>query len=222
MVIRENAPSPVFSTLPASLADDLRRLPRCAGGRAGSLGNRPHDRGTGHARTGSDLPEKGMSSILDQPVICGPGHRGPHEPQQRGFPACPQGEGRRPVLDPGRRSASRTSSSAARSPAISPTPRDNPRQIGDSLRIGGKEFTIVGIYETGSMFLDVVIVMDIETARSCPESAQGLDLEHLRRGQTNPARLRRPCGRDREGQSGSRRPQHERGQGQLRLADGAG
>ena len=27
MVIRENVPSPVFSNLPASLADDLRRLP---------------------------------------------------------------------------------------------------------------------------------------------------------------------------------------------------
>ena len=27
MVIRENVPSPVFSTLPVSLADDLRRLP---------------------------------------------------------------------------------------------------------------------------------------------------------------------------------------------------
>src|SRR4051794_30804442 len=27
MIIRENVPSPVFSTLPASLADDLRRMP---------------------------------------------------------------------------------------------------------------------------------------------------------------------------------------------------
>src|SRR5262249_51737979 len=33
------------------------------------------------------------------------------------------------------------------------------------LHIKGKAFTIVGLYETGSMLLDVVIVMDIATAR---------------------------------------------------------
>ena len=38
--------------------------------------------------------------------------------------------------------------------------------MGDSLNIGGKPFQIVGIYETGSMILDVVIIMDIETART--------------------------------------------------------
>ena len=49
--------------------------------------------------------------------------------------------------------------------AISPTPQGNPRKLGDSLRIADKNYTIVGIYETGSLLLDVVIVMDIETAR---------------------------------------------------------
>ena len=34
------------------------------------------------------------------------------------------------------------------------------------MHIGGKPFQIVGIYETGSMILDVVIVMDIEMART--------------------------------------------------------
>src|SRR5262249_34933842 len=36
---------------------------------------------------------------------------------------------------------------------------------GDTLRIAGKPFNIVGIYDTGSMLLDVVIVMDIGSAR---------------------------------------------------------
>jgi putative ABC transport system permease protein len=41
-----------------------------------------------------------------------------------------------------------------------------PKKVGDTLHIGEKDFTIIGLYETGSMFLDVVIVMDIDTARS--------------------------------------------------------
>ena len=40
-----------------------------------------------------------------------------------------------------------------------------PRKVGDHLLIGGKPFTIIGLYETGSMLLDVVVVMDIATAR---------------------------------------------------------
>ena len=40
-----------------------------------------------------------------------------------------------------------------------------PKKVGDTLKIGGKPFEIIGLYETGSMILDVVIVMDIETAR---------------------------------------------------------
>ncbi len=34
------------------------------------------------------------------------------------------------------------------------------------MHIGGKPFKIVGLYETGSMILDVIIIMDIETART--------------------------------------------------------
>ena len=40
------------------------------------------------------------------------------------------------------------------------------RQVGDPIRIGDRTFTIIGLYETGSMFLDVMMIMDIETARS--------------------------------------------------------
>ncbi len=39
------------------------------------------------------------------------------------------------------------------------------KQVGETLAIGGKPFNIVGIYDTGSMFLDVVIVMDVNVAR---------------------------------------------------------
>jgi len=45
-------------------------------------------------------------------------------------------------------------------------PKDGkPRKLGDTLRIAEKNYSIIGIYETGSLLLDVVIVMDIESAR---------------------------------------------------------
>ncbi len=37
--------------------------------------------------------------------------------------------------------------------------------MGDTLRIGAKSFEIIGMYETGSMILDVVVIMDIDMAR---------------------------------------------------------
>ena len=46
-----------------------------------------------------------------------------------------------------------------------PDAQGHPKKVGDTIKIGGKPFEIIGLYETGSMILDVVIVMDIETAR---------------------------------------------------------
>jgi len=39
------------------------------------------------------------------------------------------------------------------------------KQVGDTLRIGGRGFTVVGIYETKSVILDKIIIMDIAAAR---------------------------------------------------------
>ena len=39
------------------------------------------------------------------------------------------------------------------------------KAVGDQLKIGNNAFEIIGIYETGSMFLDVIVVMDIGEAR---------------------------------------------------------
>ena len=46
-----------------------------------------------------------------------------------------------------------------------PGPDGQPRKVGETLEIGGKPFTVVGLYETGSMLLDVVVVMDLDAAR---------------------------------------------------------
>ena len=44
-------------------------------------------------------------------------------------------------------------------------PQGQAKRVGDTLRIGGRPFTIVGIYETKSVILDVILIMDIGTAR---------------------------------------------------------
>ena len=80
-----------------------------------------------------------------------------------------------------------------------PDAQGQPRKVGDTLRIADKNYTIIGIYETGSLLLDVVIVMDIETARTALNFAKDSDFEHLRRGHrplavrdTRARRSRRP------------------------------
>ncbi len=39
------------------------------------------------------------------------------------------------------------------------------REVGDTLKVDGKQLEIVGIYDTKSLFLDVAIIIDIELAR---------------------------------------------------------
>ena len=45
-----------------------------------------------------------------------------------------------------------------------------PKKVGDTLAIKGEPFTIIGIYETGSMFLDVVLVMDTSASMAATGS----------------------------------------------------
>jgi putative ABC transport system permease protein len=47
-----------------------------------------------------------------------------------------------------------------------PNSDGSPKKVGDSILIGGKEFKVIGLYETGSLLIDTTIVMEIETARN--------------------------------------------------------
>ena len=73
-----------------------------------------------------------------------------------------------------------------------------PKRVGDTLRIGDKPFKIVGIYETKSMILDAVILMDIETARALlgvsedTVSAYYLEMDDPSGWARSPRRSRRP------------------------------
>ena len=108
---------------------------------------------------------KGMNSILDQPVIAGQdivAHQNLHSAV---FPRALKEKGEGRFLAPEDRGQPNIviSRKIARE---HPDAQGQPKKVGDTLRIGGKPFQIVGLYETGSMILDVVIVMDIETARA--------------------------------------------------------
>ena len=46
-----------------------------------------------------------------------------------------------------------------------PNADGTPKKVGQTLRIGNEVFTIVGLYETGSLVTDVTIVMEIGVAR---------------------------------------------------------
>ena len=107
-----------------------------------------------------------MKSLFDQPVIQGqdiPSHQGLKLAM---FPRHGGGARRRSLpRAPGSRDAT-ASSSPRRSPGITPTPRPGePKKVGDTLKIGEETFEIIGLYNTGSMLLDVIIIMDIDTAR---------------------------------------------------------
>lgn len=164
MVIRENVPSPVFSTLPASLADDLRRMPGVKSVAPEVWQIAPPIEGRGMFARGL-MSGKGVGSVFDQPVISGqdiPGHQNLNSAV---FPRAlrEKGEGRFLTLEDRGKPNIVISRKIARD---YPDANGQPRKVGDSLRIGDKAYSIIGIYETGSLFLDVVVVMDIETARA--------------------------------------------------------
>jgi putative ABC transport system permease protein len=160
IVLRENAPSPVFSHLPASLADELRRIPGIRSVAPEVWGIAPTIEGRGMLLSGlRRFSEKGIYSILDQPVIAGQDILAHQNLRSAVFPRAlaERGEGR--FLRPEDRGQPNIviSRKIARQ---HPDAQGHPKTVGDTLQIGGKPFQIIGLYETGSMILDVVIVMD--------------------------------------------------------------
>ncbi len=170
MVLRENVPSPVFSDLPSSLADKIRKIPgvHIVAPEVWKIAPTIEDVSL-ITRTISAL---GMSkkqkqlSLLDTIVIQGqdiPTHLRLKSPvYSRKMLAPEQGGGRYlTIADQGKPHiiiSKKIANDFRR-------PDGTPRRVGDSLAIYGKPFEIIGIYDTGSMFLDVVIVMDIGSAR---------------------------------------------------------
>ncbi len=163
IILREDVPSPVFSRLPAALADQLRTLPGVRAVAPEVWGLAPVIEGRGMLLQ-NILQNKGMSSIFDKPVIAGQDIVAHQNLRSAVFPRALKENGAGRFLAPGDEGTPRVVISRK---IAKQHPNDNgqPKKVGDSIKIGGKPFEIIGLYETGSMILDVVIVMDIETAR---------------------------------------------------------
>jgi putative ABC transport system permease protein len=161
MVIRENSPSPVFSDLKADLGEKLRTLPgvRIVAAEVWKV-SLPIE---GKNMFGG-LLTKGAKSLFDQPVIQGQDIAAHQHLHSAVYPRALKEKGEGRFLTPDDRGKPNIVISKKIAHDY-PDAQGQPRQVGDKLRIGSTDFTIVGLYETGSMLLDVVIVMDIDSAR---------------------------------------------------------
>jgi putative ABC transport system permease protein len=171
VVLRENTPSPIFSDLPANMADPMRQIlgvrvvvpqvwklaPTIEGkslfGRAaiGLLSGDGEVKGRGFFDAtlifGTDLAEH---TKLRYEVF-----------RSKMLPGA-EGGGRCLTLE------DRGTDHIVISRKIARDYRGKdgqPKKVGDSLRVGDRALEIVGIYDTGSLVLDTMILMDISTAR---------------------------------------------------------
>jgi putative ABC transport system permease protein len=176
MVLRENALSPVFSDLPTDLGARIAAIPGVRVVAAEVMRVAPEVEGRTMLRNvtsgliGAGSKEQRMQSIFDQPIIQGQDIAAHAKLRSAVFPAklLPADEGGGRFLDERDRGSSNIviSRKLARDFPVTENGASRPRRVGDSLAIGGKPFEVIGIYDTGSMLLDVVIVMDLDTART--------------------------------------------------------
>jgi len=166
MVLRSNVPSPVFSDVEANLAEKIRAVPgvRIVATEVWKLAPAVEGKNLIMKSLGEFTKGQSPVSLFDAPVIQGqdiPSHSDLRT-SVYGKATRERGTGRflnetdrgQPHIVISKKLAKQYGSAEG-----------VPKQVGDTLRIDGKPFKIVGIYDTGSMFLDVVIVMDIDVAR---------------------------------------------------------
>ena len=168
VVLRENSPSPVFSSLEPELEEMLREVPGVRAVAPEVWGLPPTIEGTSlisRALKGAMRPKnQRMQSMFDAIVLCGqdlPTHEGL---KSAVFPRNIV-EGRFLSMDDIGKKRVVISRKIARDLADG----GKPKGVGDSIRIGADDdaesYEVIGLYDTGSMFLDVVIVTDADTAR---------------------------------------------------------
>jgi putative ABC transport system permease protein len=171
MVMRANSPAPIFSDLPAKLVDDLRKIrgARIVAPEVWRICPTVDGRNL-FARAATHLfTKKGdqrFSSFAETIVIEGqslPEHlhlkSGVYE---QGLLPPEKGGGRfLQMEDVGKPNVLISTKIARDYPDVDGTPKT----VGDTIMIGGKPFKIIGIYETGSLLVDLTVVTEITTAR---------------------------------------------------------
>ena len=170
MVIRDNVPSPIFSDLPAGDREKLLAVPgvRVVAPEVwkiapGVNGTRSFASNVGQLLTGDK--GKAFKGILDMPIVQGQDIASHSNLKSAVYPTSLREKGEGRYLEPSDAGSNKIVISRKHSREF-PQADGKPTKPGDGLTIGGKPFEVIGIYDTGSMFLDVVIVMDIGTART--------------------------------------------------------
>jgi putative ABC transport system permease protein len=172
LVLRENAPSPVFSDLPAGIRKTLEQIPgvRLVAPELWKLAP-PIDGkgGVGAAAMGLMLRprEQGLKGLASMTVIEGQSLPEHMHLESALFSASllpkDRGGGRFLNMDDVGKPNVVISTKIARDFANAD---GSPKKVGETLKIGKVPFTIIGIYDTGSFVTDVTLVMEISTARN--------------------------------------------------------
>jgi putative ABC transport system permease protein len=171
MVLRENSPSPVFSDLPVDMGEPLRKIAgvRTVAAEVWRIAP-PLDGKGGLAATALGMltrsRDQGLRSIASAVGIEGQDIAAHRRLRFMVFrqSILPKNRGGGRFLDERDVNQSNIVIST-RIARDHPNADGSPKVVGQTIRIGTKPFTIVGIYETGSIVLDLTIVMDINTAR---------------------------------------------------------
>jgi len=141
VVMQPGAPIPIFSRLPASWADEVARIPgvhavTCEVWSRANVIEGENILSPPRMLFGTDIPQR---QKMDYAVYR------EHVKQGRFFEAQDI-------------NTNHTVISA-------PIARQFKKQIGDALEVNGRELKIIGIYECGSLILDVAIIVDVNFAR---------------------------------------------------------
>jgi putative ABC transport system permease protein len=171
MVMRANSPAPVFSEVPESMGEGLRKIPgmRIVAPEVWKISPPVEGRNLMALAATKFLTGKGdqrFTSFAETIMVEGmqlPEHLHLKSAVfQHGLLKPDEGGGRYLELDDVGKPNILISTKIARD---FPNSDKSPKKVGDSLLIGGKPFQIVGLYETGSLLIDTTIVMEITTAR---------------------------------------------------------
>jgi putative ABC transport system permease protein len=171
MVLSENAPTPIFSELPADMADTLRKIPGTRAVAAQVWRIAPPINGKGGSASAAlgllTRPRgEGVKGLLNTVAIQGQDIEAHNALKSRLFAMTllPKERGGGRTLD--RQDIGKPNILISTKIARDfPNTDGSPKKVGQTLKIGTQDFRVIGIYDTGSVVIDMTIAMDIGVAR---------------------------------------------------------
>lgn len=166
LVLREDSPAPIFSHLRSDMAETLRETPgvRLVVPEIWELA--PPIEGVSLFRSLTNIgdlasPKKRLGGLFDAAVVLGQDIEAHQRSQTNLFDRSIK-EGRFLKMEDRGTLNVVISRKASKK---HPNEKGEPRAVGDPIRIGEKTFKVIGIYDTGSMLFDDILIMDIDVAR---------------------------------------------------------